>query len=141
MNGNLEGTVKFSISFVVNDPRDDRLSEEERAEIARQVLARFRQLLESDQRLATLVRIDGVAWYAGCTVVVIGIAVLAIKTLKEYKALKESVIELAKDVNGLCVRLARWSRPYSAWFYRDDEITYRGDGEMEFRRKSDSGRT
>lgn len=137
MQENSAGVSIGTIRFFVNDPKDDFLSDEEKAEIARQVIHAYEARLEGDERTRNVVRVESFSCESGCLIVSVNIALvagLAWAFLKDYKKVKEGVVEVAEDMKGLVVKLERWARPFSVFFYNDDMVEYAPDGTITFKR-------
>ncbi len=122
-----------SISFFIQNPKGDHPTEEEMIELGAQVAAYFRELLEHDDRLRGVVSIRRVDVRCGCTIATISLVVGLVGTVAQYSQIKTSVAELARDVQGLWVKLERWAKPYRVWLYREDLVDYDEKGEIRFR--------
>jgi hypothetical protein len=124
------GDVVFgTISFFVNDPKDEPVSDEEMAALGRLIAERYTARL-NDSPLRGVIVVQGFEARRGCIIVSLHLAavvaaasttVLAVKGfLEKYKDIREGAILLAKDLNNLRVKLNSWSKEHAVWFYNDD---------------------
>tara|TARA_R110000824_G_scaffold196865_1_gene380122 strand:+ start:58 stop:474 length:417 start_codon:yes stop_codon:yes gene_type:complete len=112
-----------SVSFFVNDPKEHRLTDEDIRAIESFVVAAFETSIKN-ARFSNQVTITGVVSQRGCVVVTISLAAVffGVTTfLKDYEKIRSGTIQLAKDLNGLGVKLANWKKEHKVWFYRSDE--------------------
>lgn len=112
-----------SVSFFVNDPKEHRLTDEDIRAIELFIVSAFETSIKCSS-FGDRITITGVVSQRGCVVVTVSLAAvfLGVTTfLKDYEKIRSGTIQLAKDLNGLGVKLANWKKEHKVWFYRSDE--------------------
>ncbi len=112
-----------SISFLVNVPSDQMLTESEVADLEAQIVERFGAQLRDG--LGGRLEIEGVTSRRGCLIVEISMCVAVgatIKFVKDYPDIRKGAIQLAEDLDSLRIKAQGWAKSVSAWFYREDLV-------------------
>lgn len=118
-----------SVSFLVNEPGDRAFSEEEEQEIAALIAekfsARLREHFPSD-----VIFVSSVETRRGCLIVTLNLSgdelalgavlVAVMKALTQYKDFRDSIIQIASDLNGLHLKLRHRTAEVRVWLYRHD---------------------
>lgn len=118
-----------SVSFLVNEPRDQAFSEAEEQEIAALIAEKFSARLR-EQFPSDVIFVSGVETRRGCLIVTLNLSgdlialgaslAAGVKVLTQYKDFRESVILAAGDLNKLCLKLRHRTAELRVWFYRHD---------------------
>lgn len=124
-----------TVTFMVNVPKHELLSEEEMSEIGREVEREF--IAASERReLDNLITVVSTQVVRGCVtitltlggaVAAVGAAAVAtavvkasLSFVKDYKSLREGALLIAKDVGECWIKIKKWTKKLRVWFYRED---------------------
>jgi len=116
-----------NIWFFTNVPNDVWLSDEERANVSLQIACAYQRNL-GQSNLSDVLRVGQVVYDGGCVITIlqiigtIGAAGMAVGTFLDfYPGMKVGAVELAKDLNGLRIRISsKQEKKESTWFYKAD---------------------
>ncbi len=118
-----------TISFCVNEPKDRTLSDEEVNYVGIRVVDQFSAILKRSY-LNETIKVLRFESRRGCIIITIylgikiagsaGAGITLLKFLKDYEKIRGGAKKLAEDLNGLRVKMEKWSQELQIWYYRND---------------------
>lgn len=119
-----------TVTFLVNVPKEDDVSDEALGEIGQIVRREFEERRATRPVLADGLVVQNVSTERGCILVTLSLGVIvggALSFLKNYKAIREGVILLSQDLEGIFVRSRGWFGSGRVTYYREDLNDEPGD--------------
>ena len=121
-----------TVTFMVNIGKDETISDDEMVELSAAITAEFKKAAER-RKLENEISVLSTTVGRGCVTVALTIGAVVVATgaaakvvlsfLKDYEDIRNGALLLSKDINGIKVKIERWTEKRFAWLFRDDLIS------------------